>query len=202
MSNSPFNKRIACIDIDDTIGNLRVPVEKMLKKESGIDVSCKDWHALSAELHYNISEDRFFEMLLEQDILQKMKPHPETRKFLEYIKSAGGIVMMVTARRWHPDAKNITENWLNQYNLPYDLLSIVDLKSDKRMVVEGYNPIFTVDDSIKHCLSYAKCDTIDNVYAYSMPWNTRKKDDLLEHGVKFIDNLWQIRDDIEGVLPS
>jgi uncharacterized HAD superfamily protein len=199
MRHSPFKGRTAVFDIDDTMANLRLPLERLLIAESGIPITHDDWkHGASAEENYNVSKERFFELMMTNNVIGSLEPHGEARPFLEYVQESGGHIVIVTARKWNPLGEEITSTWLSEHKFPHDILEVVQVTDDKAEVVKHYQPIFTVDDSVTHCLSYQKSGAVDHVFLYSMPWNRDSQGALLQKGIKTIHNLWDIQTVIEG----
>jgi hypothetical protein len=80
---------------------------------------------------------------------------------------------LITARGWHPRGKEITEEWVSDYNLDIDELIVVEHDQSKTDVISGFNNIvFSIDDRIKHCREYMRTGRIQHVLVYDAPWNT------------------------------
>lgn len=163
----------AILDIDDTLADMRSIICKELNKIYSKDLHWTEWNTFRVEELYGISFEDFFKFLIERNVIERMNPHPESAEFVRTLLDDGYKISALTARKWHPNAKSITSNWLDRHNIHVDELVICDVLEDKAEIVSAnYDKIdFVVDDSLSHCKNYIKCNNISKVFIYDMPWN-------------------------------
>lgn len=166
--------RAAIIDLDDTLGALREVLAESLSKEVGQPIDWRTWKHHHISDSFGISQERFLEMLIDGRLLETMPPHSEARDFMSGLGELGVRRIILTARGWHPRAKDITESWLNAHGIPYDEVLTCSLTESKAEYIQRMeeNVLFTVDDSASHCNGYAslKSKKPDFIFAYEMPW--------------------------------
>jgi uncharacterized HAD superfamily protein len=183
--------RHAIVDLDDTLGCLREVLMETMNHRFKTTVHWDSWGQLSMEALYGITNDHFLEIALETQLLERSRPHQEAREFMYALFDADVTVEVLTARSWHPRAKLMTESWLGLYDLPYSKVTVCALEDDKASYIRNTpNVILTVDDSVRHCNSYATMtkNRPTNVFVYDMPWNQNK----IDSSVIRINNLQQI----------
>ncbi len=184
--------KIAIVDIDDTLADMRSMICEVLNEHCDKDLHWSRWNTFRVEEMYGISYHDFFDLLKRNSIIERMRPHDESAEFMRNLKHAGFHVTLLTARAWHPESREVTARWLDEHGIVYDNLVVCGVEHDKSEIVDSmYNGVdFTVDDSATHCRSYVKNQNIKNVFVYNMPWN---KCQLLDASrAKRIDNLNQI----------
>lgn len=181
----------AILDLDDTLGDMRSAICSEFNKKYNKSFHWKVWQSFGAESIYGISREEFFETLIQRHVIERMKPHPESAEFVNKLSRNGYTVSILTARKWHPDADNITREWLDKNNIFVDEVVICDtLDSKQDIVSSNYELVdFTVDDSILHCNGYAGCKNVSKVFIYDMPWN---RCDCEDFGAIRIKNLNEI----------
>lgn len=188
----------AVIDLDDTLSGLRYPLMDTMNRLSGKNIHWENWGFLDIEQLYGISNDEFLDIAGEHFLLERSHPHPETRDFMFKLHEAGVETTILTARGWHPRAKEMTRDWFNLYDIPHTQIVVCDLECKKADYIRHMdNVLFTVDDSTRHCNGYhtMEVNRPEYVFVYDMPWNTAN----LEPGVIRIKNLHDISNHIEGL---
>lgn len=165
--------KTAILDMDDTLADMRSIVCRELNVRYDKDLHWTRWNDFRVENLYGISFDDFFSYLIENKVLERMNPHAETATFVKNLLDSDYKVTILTARKWHPNARSVTEKWLKKHSLKVHDLVICDVLDDKSKIVnDAYNKVdFVVDDSLSHCKSYVNCDNINKVFVYDMPWN-------------------------------
>jgi uncharacterized HAD superfamily protein len=192
-----MTQKVAIIDIDDTIADMRTPICSMLNSMMNTSLSWNEWYTLDVQKLYGISRGDFLTALRDNEIIEKMVPHHNTLKFMEELKNAGYFISLLTARGWHNNGTHVTKQWLNEYNIPFDELIVCGITEDKSDIVsKHYKHIeFTVDDSLSHCRNYVLNDKIKDVFVYDMPWNRR--DDIEDSRAIRVDCLEQIQKELQ-----
>lgn len=185
--------KVAIVDVDDTLGNMRELLSEALNKHSGKDLNWQEWHGYSLEDVYNITNEQFFDILKSEKIIERMRSHDESLQFTNTLKKLGYKVVLLTARAWHPDSKNVTTNWATNSKIEFDdlvICNVTDCKSEIINHTYGGADI-TVDDSASHCRAYVKNENVRKVFVYDMPWNKCQILDSNEKSIR-INNLSQI----------
>lgn len=190
--------KVAIIDLDDTLGGLRHVLTDYLNEMTGKRQHWTGWTKLDVESIYGITNDSFLEIAGEKKLLEKSRPHPEAASFMTRLMAAGLHVTVLTARSWHPRASAMTKNWLDLYEIPFHDIVVCSIEDDKADYIRHMdNVLFTVDDSVRHCNTYAAMteNRPDYVFAYDMPWNRK----VVDETVIPITNLHQVEKYIEGL---
>lgn len=166
---------IAILDLDDTISDLRQNLMETVAVLKGKNVHWKDWDILSMEHIYGITNDEFLEIALHTNMLERSLPHLWAARFTEELVARGYEIHILTARSWHPRGTEITRHWLGLWGIQYHKLTLCGLEYDKANYIRDMdNVAFTLDDSLRHCNSYARMqeNRPEQVFVYDMPWNT------------------------------
>ena len=148
------------IDIDDTITKTYEQifpraiefVEKVLKRNVELDYS-KTFDHRYIENMFKLSDeesDLFWKLNLEK-ILSSVEPKEKSIEKINKLKEDGHNIIIITAR-WsseYLDADELTQKWLQKYDLKYDKL-FTNLESKKQTAINQKIDIF-IDDSIRNC---------------------------------------------------
>lgn len=173
-------------DIDDTIADLRNPMCKALNAFSKKDFHWKQWKSFDIVSKYEIRVDDFYKCIVENNILENIKPHSDTKKILTDLNDQGYNLVIITSRSYHPDAYNLTKRWFDKYDLPYDKIHISSHEKPKTVFLErDQEVIMAVDDRIENCEDFIR-HGIPHTYLYNMPWNK-------ESSLPRIQNLSELR---------
>lgn len=185
-------KKIAVLDLDDTLGNFRETASSLLNKKYNKQYSVADWEHHLIEQLYDITKEEFIRDIEELKVLEKMKPHDESNAFTKALREHGYHIVVLTARSWHTRARDVTECWLNAWDITYDEVLLCGIDDSKATVLEDKfgTVTFAVDDSQYQLWNYVKSSAVESVYIYNMPWNKDKSLDVL--GGKRINNFMEI----------
>lgn len=167
-------KKIAIIDIDDTLADLRNPMCNSLNIICEEKYHWTQWTGSSSvETLYGISTTELLGAIEDDLLLENLEPHAEVAHFMRLLHELDYYVVFLTARAWHPSGEAITEKWLKKNNIEYDRLIVCPLEANKAEIVKANFECvdFAVDDSVRHCVSYSNEPIIKNVYVYDLPWN-------------------------------
>lgn len=193
-----YSGKTAIIDLDDTLGGLRFVLEDHMNEMMGQTKKWGDWSRLDIEEIYGITNDHFLEVAGQHKLLEKSRPHPEASAGMQMLRQSGLNLTVLTARSWHPRAELMTSNWLNLYDIPFDEIVVCSIEDDKADYIRHMdNVLLTIDDSIRHCNSYAQmeCNRPEFVFAYDMPWNR----EALHESVIPVKSLFELQQHIEGL---
>lgn len=186
----------AAIDLDDCMASMREPLHHMLNEESGLQLHWSDWEKLHVESLYGVTSDRFFELALQERLIERMEPHAEAVEFMTRLADAGIHATVLTARGWHPRGLTVTEGWLRNWGIPFTEVVVCGVQDVKADYIQDMDKLlFTVDDSSRHCNQYSSgANKPEYVFAYEMPWTLD-----LDGNVIKIQNLMEIMQHIEGL---
>ncbi len=189
------HRNVVILDLDDTLGNFRDAACNAFNKKYNKQHTFKEWEHHLIEQLYGITKEEFISNIIELNILENIEPHEEVVEFTKKLKDNGYIIIVLTARSWHPEAASITHNWLRQHNISYTCISLCDVTDSKADLLYDIEKTFgkiafVVDDSSWQLENYLKTNISNVVYIYDMPWNKDKLLDIL--GGKRISNLTEI----------
>ena len=166
--------KIAIVDIDDTICDLCPYLVEICNKMTGKNMTVQDWHSYSVYLLYGISQEDYFAMCESDRILSEPKPILLAQETLSTLIRKGYKVILLTARGWHSDAYNITQEWLLKHKFEYHELHILPLdKSKAEYIKENIADTvdIIIDDNAAHIESFVNNNISDVICLIDQPWN-------------------------------
>jgi len=176
--------RIAALDIDDSLANLRDPLMHTLNEYTGKNIHWEEWDAYNLAEIYGMTISDFYACLLESDILRNVKPLEDTINFCQYLIDNNYLVLMVTARGWHPQGTEITKQWLHDYKIPYHDLYVTKFGDSKYKAIEKYGVIdLAVDDAFKHIEDYKQSGKVRHPVLFHHPWNKNHEYDKIIYSI-------------------
>lgn len=176
--------KVAILDIDDTLANLRDPLMVALNEYTGKDIHWNDWDAYNLAEIYGMDISDFYACLTDSDVLRKTKPLEHSAQFCQYLINNNYLVLMVTARGWHPQGTDITQQWLEKYKIPYHDLYVTKYNESKYKAIEKYGAIdLAVDDSFKHIEDYKQSGMVKHPVLFHNPWNKNHEYDKVIHNI-------------------
>jgi 5'(3')-deoxyribonucleotidase len=166
-------KNVCLIDLDDTLGDLKLPMMQALNRATGKDMHWSDWDTYDVPDLYDVTHERFLDILINEHVIESTVIHDSSYEFLNSLNDMDFHTVLITARGWHPKGTEITEKWITSHNLDVDELIVVDADQSKTDVINKFGTIeFSVDDRIKHCREYTQCGKVNSVILYDAPWNS------------------------------
>jgi uncharacterized HAD superfamily protein len=166
-------QKTVIFDLDDTLANLRLPMQEALNKYTNKDIKWTDWKSFDITGLYEVNDEEFYNVLVDSDILNAIEPYEETPRTLKAVRDAGHKIVIITSRKYHPDALNVTQNWFEKHNLPFDNIHISGHGIRKSIYTKLYdNIIMAVDDNADNCNDFIKNGNINNTMLMDMPWNS------------------------------
>ena len=101
----------------------------------------------------NISNEEFFKLLNDSDIIKIMDPKPDASFVTNELHQRGYQIVFVTARGWHSDMVKITTEWLQKHDIYYDQVEFVHVGESKLGKIKGYKNVkLIIEDNVKHIL--------------------------------------------------
>lgn len=168
-----MKNNVCIVDLDDTLGDLKNPMMEALKSATGKDIHWSKWDSFDVPSLYGITQQDFLNICINENILEKVIIHDSSYKFLNDLHKLNYYTVLITARGWHPQGKEITKKWVADHNLDIDELIVVEIDQSKTDVITKFdNIIFSIDDRIKHCREYIQSGLVKHVLVYDAPWNS------------------------------
>lgn len=165
-------------DLDDVLANLREPMGEGLGKIPGASADWRSWSTYDFFSAY-MSSTEFLQMIIDDKMLELCQPEPDAATSIERLRREGFKIAIVTARGYHPQAREITETWLSHHNMEVDRLEIVmpgESKSGKLKAIAGL--VAYIDDHVDHLhkmtADTSASDSIE-LYLMSRPWNIKNQ---------------------------
>lgn len=176
--------RVAALDIDDSLADLRNPLMHALNQYTGKDIHWNDWDVYDLAKIYGMTIPDFRACLIESDALRKAKPMEDSINFCQHLIDNNYIVLMVTARGWHPQAVELTKQWLEEYKIPYHDLYVTKLNQSKYKAIEKYGVIdLAVDDAFENIKNYKESGMVRHPVLFHHPWNKNHEYDKVIHNI-------------------
>lgn len=170
------------IDIDDTITNsseVFLKYAKIYNKDNNI-IHKIDSNELDQKkaFGWSIKDQKDFSSKYLKLILNEAKPHVDVIDSLNYLKSCGYKIFLITARNDNEvtNMYDFTKKWLKDNNIPFDKL-IVNC-SDKLQECLNNNVVLFIDDNYDTCKKIYN-SKIDKVFLYETKYNKMYYDKLL-----------------------
>lgn len=180
-----MNSGKTCIfDLDDTLGNLREPMQKVLDKYTKKSIPWQNWNQFNITDLYDISLENLFDSIIDSKILSTMEPYENSLKTLTALKDAGHKIVIITSRGYHPEAYDVTKEWFERAGLPYDRIHVSSHTIRKSYYANIYdNVIMAVDDNIENCDDFLNNSKIETTLLMDMPWNVTNADHKRIHDI-------------------
>lgn len=159
-------------DLDDTLADLKTPMLDALNKLTGKTLKSEDLTKFDIVSLYGISDQDFFDCLINEKILENLEPFPETKDLLTDLVKKDYNVTIITSRAYHPNALQVTARWFNKYDIPFSRLIISDHGKKKcDYLNEEENVALFVDDKVENCEDFIASKKSKFVRLYDAPWN-------------------------------
>lgn len=182
------SKKVAIIDVDDTIAQFRHTLRNIIEEIKGENISMDRWDCTNLDKTFDVSFDHVFEIMIDRNTLvDDLTPEQHASSLLNYLNKNDYYIDILTARGWHPRGKQVTEQWLQKHDLCFDEVTSVPMDMCKEQVLsKKYKDVdLTIDDNPKHCLAYADSNVVKNTYLIDRMWNK----DVKHHNIKRINCL-------------
>lgn len=182
---------VVILDLDDTSADLKSRLQEIYRKETGDpSIHFSDWEVFSVAQRYGVTNDRLLELFIEDMTIELIDPHHGLVEVTAELQDRGCHIEIVTARAWHPEAYDVTEQWLKKHGVSYNNINIVPLTQCKEEATRYLEDVkLFIDDRFEHCDSMMASGRVEKCLLYSQPWNAHL--DSTDRIVK-IDNLYDV----------
>lgn len=149
-------KKWAVFDMDDVLTDFAQSSYETMVRLGYPDIPVSEWKNYEINNIYGLkSHQEFIDMMINEDILSNSKIKEGVIETLQSFKDAGFHTGILTARGWHPYAKKLTDNFVEEHHLPIDKVVIAGHHTQGKLFYaseffqEG-EIVCYVDDSPKH----------------------------------------------------
>ena len=177
-------------DLDDCVSDLSTPLLTALNKATGKNLTKKDWSTYYIDQLYGMSFDDVLEIMVKERVLENSKPLPGAKEALDRAVLDHNVYV-VTARAWHPNGLELTENWFDEHQMQYGKLRLAGLHQSKLELLSHMDEIdLAIDDRGSTCVDYMKSGKVKKILMVNQPWNASLADihriaDISEAGLHF-----------------
>jgi 5'(3')-deoxyribonucleotidase len=163
----------AVIDLDDVLIDLHSAFIAYADEVLGIKMNVSNHTNFGFYKAYGISDQKFLDIIQEDDCFNRFKAFDTSKKSLLRLKSQGLNNNIVTARGYMDDGYHRTRKQIEMFDLPFDNLVIVPggkTKSDCYKSFEGKIK-FLADDASHNIQDAIQSGIVENIYLINKPWN-------------------------------
>lgn len=160
------------LDIDDVIADFWEAGIPIFNKKYGVDAKKEDFDQFDAMSRvYNITYQDFLDTIINENMFERMKPYSGVPEVVQGYREAGAEVIMVTSRGFHPNAFDLTKEFLDRHEIPFDQLHIKASGRTKDEYIDGAIDIF-VDDLPDNLIDIKLSGKARRLAMIHQPWNT------------------------------
>lgn len=163
------------IDLDGVVVDSNDLMAQVLSREGGLPMDWRDWHRYDVYAFANVTLDRFLDLLIEHEVLERAPPTPGAAEAIRRLRSEGLSVGIVTARAFHPHGERVTENWLARWDIDVDALELVgqgESKYGHLKSLHGQDGLLCyVDDHLGHLEDLKRQGLEVPLFVMDQPWN-------------------------------
>lgn len=162
-------------DMDDVVAKMRERMSETLTKMSGKVVPHESWHTICCHTLYGV--EFCADTMVRERIIERCEPEPDAQFAFQALHDKGFHIVIATARGWHPQGHELTQEWLERHGLPHDELHVVGLgegssKADVFTAVSRDRPIQAfIDDQLRYLQQADDHPSVDQVVVMDRPWN-------------------------------
>lgn len=174
MSMKPF-----AIDIDDVTGDLATDLHLSLTRRFDGVGPVSSWSDFNLAKLFGFPYSGFLSAIIEDQILQTMKPLKGAVEAIRRIYESGHTVVLITSRGFHPEAYAVTAKWLDDHGIPYhDLIIVPPGKTKAEAAVDRYPRgfIYMVDDNADNLDHMKNAGLLSFPILIDQSWNQHRPD--------------------------
>lgn len=159
-------------DVDDVLCNFRESLYTSFKPHK--DVHWSTWDNYDCVKLFGLKNEAELHVhMRDKKVLENSDLEPGALDMFNQLKYSGYHIGLLTARAWHKEGKDITEQFVHAHNLPVDRVVISGFHTDTK---SSHIPKFTgeikayVDDSVHHVQDFIS-QGVSQSYLMDRPWN-------------------------------
>jgi uncharacterized HAD superfamily protein len=160
------------LDIDDVIADFWQIALPTFNKKFGVNARKEDFSKFDAmKWVYKISYAEFVATIISDQIFEQMIPYDGVPEVVQGYREAGAEIILVTSRGFHPHAYQLTKDFLDRHDVPFDKLHIKREGHTKDQYLDGQVDIF-VDDLPENLIHIERSGKARRLAMIHQPWNT------------------------------
>lgn len=184
------------LDLDDVLANLRESLYQVMHRVTRIDKHWRDWTHYDLREHYQVDNAFLDDVLMRERALESCQPEPGAAAMTQALAELGCELVIITARGWHPQAHELTQDWLKQHGMRHDHLHVTQLGGNKLDVLTATTTpadsiLLAVDDHPNNLQRYRQAGI--PTLMPSMPWNAQYHDAPRIHDLQAVVDYTQRR---------
>jgi len=167
------NKKVAIIDCDDVIMGFKKLMCEALNRHTGKTVHCEQWTTYNViEFYDDLALDDFYKVIIENELLKKGEPNENVRETILKLKEMGYHIVIITSRAYHPNAEELTKQWMEKHRIPYDDIHVSGNGIKKSSCAKIYKNIeFVIDDNLDNLIDFEVNSNAKKLFLVDQPWN-------------------------------
>ena len=152
-----------------------------------------------------MSREEFAQMIVDDGMLERCQPEPGAARIMRQLKEEGLQIAILTARGFHPNAREVTLRHLELHGMPVDHLEIVEHQKGKAVPALALpNLISYVDDHVGHLdaigKAFEQAGRDLHMSLMTRPWNEHAS---WHHRITSLDDFVDVTlDRLQGVQQS
>lgn len=158
-------------DLDDTLADMKTVLCDSLNEFTGLKLHWSQWNSFNLITTYKITENDFYDIIIENKILENLKPFKNTQRVLKQLKERDYNINIITSRNYHPLAKKLTSEWFEKNSIPFDRIDISGHGLKKSLFIPNSGAVLAVDDNIDNCIDIKNSMLVSSTHLMTMPWN-------------------------------
>ncbi len=181
--------KVLVLDLDDTCFNMREVLYQSLKGYTGKDIHWQQWHQFYLPALYGNTIDEFFAVWQKDKVIENCTLEPGLVEFLCQAKAMGLDIHALSARGWHPKGYELTCDFIEKHDLPFDGVHIVDHSKTKAEYIQStFDDVHSfVDDNFDHY--HLATEKGINSYLINRPWNQKYQAKCSSHRIDSLNSL-------------
>lgn len=165
-------KKWIIFDVDDVVVSYRESLYQSFKA-LGKDIHWSKWETYKHVKIYDLKDyNEFLNHMIEHKVVENSLIEEGVSKLIHQLKEDGYSIGFLTARSWHPQAYEITKNFVKKHQLPIDKVIIANFQGKKTDYLQEFEGeiVGFLDDSLTHVEDFIHAN-IPNAYVMDRPWN-------------------------------
>lgn len=170
-------KKWIIFDVDDVVVSYRESLYQSFKL-LGKDIHWSEWKTYKHVNIYGLNNyDELLEHMIKYNIIENSIIEEGVSHLIHQLKKDGYSIGFLTARSWHQNALELTENFVEENQLPVDKIVISGFKGKKTDYLNEFEgeTVGFLDDSVGNVEDFLS-KNIMHSYLMDRPWNQENTD--------------------------
>ena len=177
LADPLLTEQWAWFDVDDVLVESTPLFQESLDRWSGLHRPWQEWTHNRFHQFYGVADDdldiiqELRDLWRKERILERSPLSPDAGPVLRELSDMGLRIGLITARAWHPEGREITEEMAEAHQLPVDRVIAMHYEETKAglLVQSGTQVASFLDDTTRH--AQACHDAGFNSALFRQPWN-------------------------------